>query len=105
MRQFAGSSFITVESLRDGLPREEKIVSVEPGKYDKPDVTFESGDKLSLNKTNVNALIKAYGSNDEDWIDCIVELYIGDIKYNGGIQQSVLVSPVTPPKPAARRRI
>ena len=43
MRQFAGSSFITVETLRDG-PREEVIVSVEPGKYDKPVATFESGD-------------------------------------------------------------
>jgi F0F1-type ATP synthase epsilon subunit len=47
MREFAGSSFITVESLRDG-PREETIVSVEPGKYDKPVATFESGKKLSL---------------------------------------------------------
>ena len=44
MRQFAGSSFITVETLRDG-PREEVIVSVAPGKYDKPVVTFESGDQ------------------------------------------------------------
>ena len=97
MRQYAGSSFITVESLRDG-PREEKIVSVEPGKYDKPVVTFESGDKLSLNKTNVNALLKAYGPNDEDWIDCIVELYVGPLRYNGTIQDGVLVGPVSPLK-------
>ena len=82
MRQFAGSSFITVETLRDG-PREEVIVSVEPGKYDKPVATFESGAKFSLNVTNVNTLIKAYGPNDQDWIDCTVELYIGDVKYNG----------------------
>jgi hypothetical protein len=73
MRQYAGSSFVTVESLRDG-PREDKIASVEPGKYDKPVVTFESGNKLSLNKTNVNTLIRAYGPDDEDWIDCTVEL-------------------------------
>jgi hypothetical protein len=102
MRQFAGSSFITVESLRDG-PREEKIVSVEPGKYDKPVVTFESGDKLSLNKTNVNALLKAYGPNDQDWIDCTVELYVGDLKYNGGILEGVMVRPVSPPKPVEAR--
>ena len=69
MRQFAGSSFITVETLRDG-PREEVIVSVAPGKYDKPVATFESGDQLSLNATNVNTLIKAYGPNDQDWVGC-----------------------------------
>jgi len=98
MRQYAGSSFITVESLRDG-PRQYKIASVEPGKYDKPVVTFESGDKLSLNKTNVNARLKAYGPKDEDWIDCIVELYVGPLRYNGAIQEGVLVVPVSPPKP------
>jgi hypothetical protein len=100
MRQFAGSSFITIETLRDG-PRAEKIVSVEPGRYDQPVVTFESGDKFSLNKTNVNTLIKAYGPNAQDWIDC-TELYVGDVKYNGGIQESVLVRP-SPPKPVEAR--
>ena len=102
MRQFAGSSFITVETLRDG-PREEVIVSVATGKYDKPVATFESGDQLSLNKTNVNTLIKAYGPNDQDWIGCTVELYVGDVKYNGGIQEGVLVQPINPPKPVEAR--
>ena len=88
MRPFAGSSFITVETLRDG-PREEVIVSVAPGKYDKPVVTFESGDQLSLNKTNVNTLIRAYGPNDKDWIGCFIELSIGPLKYNGEKQEGV----------------
>jgi len=39
MREFAGSSFITVETLRDG-PQEDVIESVAPGKYDKPVATF-----------------------------------------------------------------
>ena len=70
MRKFAGSRFITVDDLRDG-PREEVIISVEPGNYDRPVATFESGDKRSLNVTNVNTLIKAYGPNDKDWIGCV----------------------------------
>lgn len=102
MRQFAGSSFITVETLRDGL-REEDIASVEPGKYDKPVVTFKSGAKFSLNVTNVNTLIKAYGPNDQDWIDCTVELSIGLVKYNGNNVESVIVRPVTPPMPLTKR--
>ena len=76
---------------------------MEPGRYDKPVATFESGAKFSLNVTNVNTLIKAYGPNDQDWIDCTVELYVGDLKYNGGIQEGVLVRPISPPKPLAER--
>jgi hypothetical protein len=102
MRQFAGSSFVTVEALRDG-PREEVIESVAPGKYEKPVATFESGDKFSLNMTNVNALIKAYGPNDADWIGCTIALLIGTLKYNGKEQEGVLVQPISPPKPVEAR--
>jgi hypothetical protein len=98
MQQFAGSSFITVKTLRAG-PRQEVIVSVEPGKYDKPVATFESGDKLSLNKTNVRALIDAYGEESRDWVGCIIELSIGPAKYNGDQIESVVAKPVSPPKP------
>jgi hypothetical protein len=102
MRKFAGSTFITVDVLRDGK-REELIVSVEPGKYDRPVVTFESGDKLSLNATNVNTLIKAYGPNAKDWIGCLIELSIGPLKYNGENKEGVVVKPISPPKPVAAR--
>ena len=102
MRQFAGSSFITVETLRDG-PREEVIVSVAPGKYDKPVATFESGDQLTLNKTNVRTLINAYGEDSRDWVGCNIELSIGPAKYNGDQIESVVVKPISPSKPLAAR--
>ncbi len=73
MRDYAGSSFITVESLRDG-PRRKTIVSVAPGKYDKPVATFESGDQFALNKTNIRTLINAYGEDSQDWTGYAVEL-------------------------------
>ena len=100
MRKFSGSRFIPVDDLRDG-PREELIISVELGKYGRPVVTFESGDKLSLNATNVNTLIKAYGPNHEDWIGCAVELAIGPLKYNGVDKEGVVVKPISPRKPVA----
>ena len=50
---------------------------MEPGKYDKPVATFESGAQFSLNMTNVSTLINAYGQDSRDWIGCTVELYIG----------------------------
>jgi hypothetical protein len=102
MRKFAGSKFMTVDDLRDGN-RDELVFSVAPGKYDRPVVTFESGDKLSLNVTNVNTLIRAYGPNDKDWIGCFIELSIGPLKYNGVDREGVIVKPVTPPKPVAAR--
>ena len=84
--------------------RERKtIISVAPGKYDRPVATFESGDKLSLNVTNVNTLIKAYGPNDKDWIGCVIELSIGPLKYNGENKEGVVVKPISPPKPVAAR--
>ena len=100
MRKYAGSTFIGVDDLRDG-PREETIVSVTLGKYDKPVALFESGDQLTLNKTNVNTLIKAYGPNGQDWVGCIIEPSIGSAIYNGAPIESVVVRPVTPPKPVA----
>jgi hypothetical protein len=100
MKKYAASRFIGVEDLRDGL-RQETIVSVEPGKYDKPVATFESGDQLTLNKTNVRTLINAYGEDSQDWVGCTIELSIGPAKYNGGQIESVVVKPISPPKPLA----
>jgi hypothetical protein len=102
MRKYAGSSFITVDSLRAYGAREEVIVSVTIGKYDKPVLTFESGDQLTLNKTNINTLIKAYGPNGQkDWGGCAIELHVGPAKYNGDDIDSVVVQPISPPKPVA----
>jgi hypothetical protein len=102
MRKYAGSTFIGVDNLRDG-PREETIVSVTLGKYDKPVALFESGDQLTLNKTNTGTLVKSYGPNGQDWVGCIIELSVGPRKYNGDDIESVVVKPVTPPKPLAAR--
>jgi hypothetical protein len=98
MRKYSASRFIGVDNLRDG-PRHETIVSVEPGKYDKPVATFESGDQLTLNKTNVRTLIDAYGEESQGWVGCIIELSIGPAKYNGDQIESVVVQPISPPKP------
>jgi hypothetical protein len=98
MRQYASSAFIGVDSLRDG-PRLETIVSVAPGKYDKPVATFASGDQFSINRTNVRTLIDAYGSDSRDWVGKTIELSIGPATFNGDPIESVVVKPISPPKP------
>ena len=103
MTKFAGSKFITVDDLRDGPREGEVITSVEPGKYDRPVVTLESGDKFSANKTSVSVLISAYGANSNDWLGCVIALSIGKVKDNGEDRECVVVRPISPPKPLAAR--
>ena len=97
MRQYAGSCFLKFEDVQDA-PRVEKIQDVIPGKYDKPDLKFESGDCLSLNATNCKTLCRAYGDDSRDWIGCKIELYAGKTDFQGEKKDSVLVRPLSPQK-------
>ena len=66
--------YIRVEDLADG-PRRKTIANVELGQWDKPVLTFTDRSRLSLNGTNVNTLIKVFGSTEsEDLIDREIEL-------------------------------
>ena len=62
MSKYAGQSFIKIDDVRDG-PIEEQIAAFGMGKFDRPVLTFESGDMMSLNQTNVRTLICAYGKD------------------------------------------
>lgn len=80
MRKFSGESFVKVDDVRS-KPRQEMIAVVKVGKYDKPDLVFENGDVLSLNATNNKTLVRAYGSNSDDWIGKTIKLYLGQLRY------------------------
>jgi hypothetical protein len=95
MRKYYGESFIRVIDVADG-PLDETIAVIRQGKYDKPDLIFESGDILSLNATNFKALIRAYGSNSDDWIGKEIKLKKGQTEYQGEPQDSVVIEPVSP---------
>jgi hypothetical protein len=100
MSRYASRKFIKPEDLANG-PQYKTIVAIEPGKYNKPNVTFEDGTRLSLNGTNVSTLIEAFGSTDhEDFIGQRVELHAGTLRYNGSDNPAVLVR-VPSPSPAA----
>jgi hypothetical protein len=108
MKKYAGETFLKVADVRGG-PLLLQIAVVREGKFDKADLVFESGDILSLNATNTKVLMRAYGSDGDDWIGKEVELYQGEIEYNGAQHEAVLVRPVSPPvkptdqkKPAAK---
>jgi hypothetical protein len=98
MTRYASSGFINLENLKG--PEQKTIKAIEEGNYGKPDLIFDDGTRLSLNKTNVGTLIRAFGKDDKDWIDKRVEIYPGTLRYNGADNPAVLVRSLTPPTTA-----
>jgi hypothetical protein len=82
MRKFSGEHFIKTADVRDG-PLQMQIAVVREGKFDKPDLVFESGDLLSLNATNNQILLRAYGPNSDNWIGKDIELFLGEESASG----------------------
>jgi hypothetical protein len=101
MSKYASAGFIKVDDLADG-PEQKTIVAIGDGRYEKPVATFDDGRKLSLNGTNVSALIPVLGKNRKDWIGQRVELYVGTLRYNGNDNPAVLVRALNPSPAAAR---
>lgn len=96
MKKFSGEHFIKVNDVRDG-PKQGQIAVVRAGKFDKPDVVLESGDVLSLNATNNQTLMRAYGTESDYWVGKEIEMFLGEIKYQGSGKEAVLVRPISPP--------
>jgi hypothetical protein len=104
MRSYSAQYFIRLEDVSEG-PLEKTIAKVVPGSFDKPEACFDDGSKLSLNKTSVLALSKAFGWESADWIGKPVEIYEGSVVFKGTAQPGVLVRPVvTSPSSASTPR-
>jgi hypothetical protein len=73
MRKYSSGHFIKIDDVRGG-PLNEVIDDAKIGKFDKPDLIFESGDRLWLNATNNSVLVRAYGPNSDNWIGKEIEL-------------------------------
>jgi uncharacterized protein YdaL len=83
------SAFLRLDDVRQ--PRIETIALVKEGRYGKPDVYFESGKVLSLNATNTETLIAAYGADSDLWVTKKARLYAGTINYQNEDKAAVLV--------------
>jgi hypothetical protein len=101
MRKYAGSSFIGLDDVV-ARPLRAVIIEVIPeGNFDKPELLLDSGQRFSVNVTNVKALIAAFGDEHTDWLGKRIELFAGFIKYQGAERESVLVRAISPAKKAA----
>jgi hypothetical protein len=88
-----------------GGPIRARIVRVDLGKYNKPDIVFDDGNILSGNATNVRTLCRAYGSESEGWLDKEIELTVGEIEFKGEMQAAIIVNPISPSsKPKAKAK-
>lgn len=102
MRKYASENYITVADVRDG-PLQMKIVDVREGKFDKPDLVFETCDILSLSATNRKTLVRAFGFNTDAWISKEIELFLGEIPFDKKPQEAVVVRLISPPLTAAEK--
>jgi hypothetical protein len=104
MLKYAGGVYVRVEDIRESGPKRVRIEGVVDGQFDKPVAAFSDGTSLTLNLTNVRILIRSYGQESRDWIGQEVELYIGPTTYQGRVQDSILVKPISAPIPLSERK-
>jgi hypothetical protein len=96
MSKYAGGNFLKVADLKEQGPFKAKIIDIEIGeKFGKPNMTLSEGSILSLNATNVGTLIRAYGSDSDDWLNKEIELYVGETDYKGELVPTILIRPVS----------
>jgi hypothetical protein len=100
--EWIGGTFLKPEDI--GATIVLTIVDVAKGKWEKLDLTFNDGSKLSLNQTNGRTIARAWGYESDNWIDKQVELSVGLTTYNGEQQESILLKPISPAIPLSERK-
>jgi hypothetical protein len=98
MKKFCGSQFVKLADVEAG-PVRGVIADIREGKFGRPDMEFDTGEKLSLNATNNRVLVKEYGTDSDLWIGKEIELFKGMVEFGGEGQPAVLVRPISPSTP------
>jgi hypothetical protein len=92
-----GNVFLKVDHIKASGPIRVRITGVEEGQFGKPNLAFHDGSQLSLNATNCHTLARAYGFEGGALIGKEVELTVGEIQYQGQLQEAILIKPISPP--------
>jgi hypothetical protein len=102
MRRFA-SKYIKPDHVRDG-PLQTRIVAVlENEQFGRPVLELETGSQFTVNETNNDTLVRAWGYNSNDWIGREIELLLGSYhdRKSKTDKETVKVHPLSPAKSAA----
>ena len=79
MRKFA-AKYIKPDQVRDG-PIQTRIIAVlENERYGRPMLELENGAQFTLNESNNNTLINAWGYESDDWVGQDIEFLLGTYK-------------------------
>jgi hypothetical protein len=104
MRQYV-SKYIKPDHVRDGPIQTRIINTFEDDRYNRPTLELETGSQFTLNDTNLNTLIKAWGPDGKDWIGLELALELGTYKDWRSDppedKETVRVSPISPAKGSA----
>jgi hypothetical protein len=87
---------LTVADVKASGPRILHIAKVEEGRYDKPVLVFDNGERLTLSETNNLILQGAYGPDSDHWTGKKVELAVGELTYNKKPVEAIIVKPISP---------
>jgi hypothetical protein len=78
-RKYA-STYVKPDNVRDG-PIQTRIVNVfEHEQFGRPVLELETGSQFTLNESNTNVVIKAWGYETDKWIGQELELSLGTYK-------------------------
>ncbi len=91
-----GSGFISLADVKAG-PIRKRIAGMVDGKYDKPDLIFTDGSRMSLNATNRKTLQQTFGDIEDDLIGNDIELIEGEFEFQKKMSPGVAVRPISPP--------
>jgi hypothetical protein len=97
LKDYSGQYYVKPSDVRE-QPLQRRIAGVRKGSFDKLEVVFDGGEVLSLNTTNTRTLLRAYGGSSDNLIGKIIELRLGQLRYQGADHDAVLVNPITPPE-------
>ena len=70
------SNYISLADLEDG-DRIEIITDVGETKFGRPELTFKSKAKFSVNNTNLRTMHAHYGTDDDNWLGIKIKLANG----------------------------
>src|SRR5262249_10834135 len=105
-RKWLNSTFLKIEDITG--PIEKTIIGVrESEKFDRPVLEFNDGTLLTVNQTNLRAVIRAYTEETTEWLDKLVKLLAGEAPYKGEMVPSIILEPISPkvePKPTPKSK-
>lgn len=92
LSDYKTSVFVSLADVKN--PIRKKIAGLEKGKWDKPNLIFSDGKRLSLNATNRKVLLAEVGDTEDELIGSVVELYHGEFDTQKGKEPGVALRPV-----------